>query len=255
MTLLALVLPLLLSADAPPAPTDLVTPAGVVFRAFEVAPIQGANGGRAGIRVAYAASSRDPARLGRDADALAAAVGPELAAANQPALVVRAVGRKGGFDVAFERQGEGFRRVPAAGAAAKVPAGFVPQPAAGAAADRVERERTGAAAAAAVQWLYLLDDGRAEAAVAAAAPAFRAEIQATTQWRELQAQRQALRSPTARQERYRAQTRGPDGAWKVAVQFETRGADGARFLERTTLIEDGGGWKVGGYGVRPVVGP
>jgi len=248
----ALTLALVLSADAPPAPTDLVTPAGVVFRGFEVAPIQGANGARAGMRVAYAASSRDPARLGRDADALAAAVGPELAAANQPALSVRAAGRKGAVDVAFERQGEGFRRAPAA---AKVPAGFVPQPAAGAAADRADRERTAAAAAAAVQWLYLLDDGRAEVAVASAAPAFRAEIQATTQWRELLVQRQALRSPTARRERYRAQTRAADGAWRVAVQFETRGADGVRFLERTTLVEDGGGWKVGGYGVRAVVGP
>ena len=53
----------------------------------------------------------------------------------------------------------------------------------------------------------------------------------------------------------RAQSRDASGAWVIATQYETRGPDGVRFLERVTLLEEGGGWKVGGYGIRPVLGP
>ncbi|MFT3917093.1 MAG: DUF4019 domain-containing protein [Anaeromyxobacteraceae bacterium] len=245
----ALSLHLAAGPAAPPRQVDLHTPSGAVFRVFEVHPSRAAG---AGLQVSYAAETADPARLARDADAVAAAVGPELAAASEVRLTVRAAGRAGAVEHVYEPAGAGFRR---AKGAPQAEARLTPHPAAGAAADRADRARTAAAAAAGKAWVLLLDDGRPEAAIATAAASFRSEIQATSQWAQLMGVRKALRYPATRTERYRTQSRDASGAWVIATQYETRGPDGVRFLERVTLVEEGGAWKVGGYGIRPVLGP
>lgn len=238
----------------------LVTPAGQRFRVIGYGPVlRGANT-HMGLRITYVARSFDKSALVADADALVAALGPELELSGETALTVRA--RLGGpslaldsvkstYDLEYRLVDGRFQR---AASDKPGPAGSMPKvpddP-----AFPFKSAQLNAAAAASSKWLPLLEGNDLTAIRAGVTKPFAKALSNDAEFRALLAQRRAARLPGARKELYRLQQRvtqkqRPPGADALVV-YECR-VGGVRILERLSLASYEDEWKIASYAFQPI---
>jgi hypothetical protein len=214
--------------------------------------------------VSYAGETPKIATITTDAEEIVAALGSEMEAAGETALIVQAnvgydprktISRSKVYNVVFERHGARWVRLPPKAADPEVLDGIAAawsppnDP-----SFPFDGEKAKAAADAAVKWVALIDSGDVNASVAAMSDAFRSQVPPDA-WRGLVAQRSTI-GFASRVERYRMQTRNgnvpipPGGA--AVVLYEVRLAHGGRFMERVMLLNEKDGWRVAGYAVQPL---
>lgn len=251
---------------ARPSPTlgysYLVTPSGRMYRLLKIGPAVTAENAT---MLFYAGDTPEVARIESDAEALVAALGPEREAAGDRNLIVRVnVGfdarrdfsPAASYDVAFRLTGGQWLKIPSGPAAASnfsvdgspTPPEDVVFP--------FDPKTMEAAAAAAANWLALLDAGAEEAALSGMTDSFRGQVEkAKDQWRGVVQRRGGLSQ--SRVELYRQQSRAtnlsaPNGI--TALEYLARTPSGARLLERVTVVCDASGCKVAGYTFQPIRG-
>ncbi len=239
----------------------VVTPAGKRFRVIGAGPIlRGANT-HMGMRITYVASAKTKAELLADADALVAALGPELQLSGDQKLVVRA--RVGGvnlaldsdkvsYDVDYRLEGGRFQR----SGPGKPPPNLARPQTPDDATFPFQADALNAAAAASSAWLPLLDRDDLRAIRAGVSKPFATALADDGQFRELLAQRKHARLPGTRRELYRMQERitthsRPPGA-DALITYECQTPGGPRILERLSLTREGETWKVASYAFQPI---
>jgi hypothetical protein len=239
----------------------VVTPAGQRFRVIGAGPIRRGANTHMGLRITYVATAKTKAELLADADALVAALGPELQLAGEAALVARA--RVGGvslaldsdkvsYDTDYRLVGGRFQR----SGPGKPPPNLSRAPVPDDPSFPFRSDALNAAAAASGRWLPLLDRDDLAAIRAGVSPAFAKALADDTQFRELLAQRKTARLPGTRRELYRMQERvtdkpRPPGADALIV-YECQTPGGPKILERLSLTNDGDQWKIASYAFQPI---
>lgn len=242
----------------------LVTPSGEMFRLLKTGPFYGAQHEKLGTLVFYAGSTREVNRIETDAETLVAALGPEIQAAGEKALMVgvnvgydprKAFSREDSYNVAFAlvdgqwmravRKGDGPPELSGGGTATPPEDPLFP----------FDAQRTQAGAVAAAQWLSLLDAQDSDAAVAGMTDTFRSQVtQAPGPWQTVLKRRKGL--APGRKELYRMQTRPASlttpNSSVINVTYEARGQGGARVLERVAMVCDAKGCQSAGYGFQPI---
>ena len=254
-------------AGRPVGYSYLVTPSGRMFRLLKTGPATNAEHQKVGMLVLYAGESAEIPRIQADAEALVAALGPEMEAAGETELLIRVVvgfdPRKefsptSSYDVAFKLTSAGqWSRIPTRPGEARAFDGVGATAPVEDATFPFDRKATEAAARAAGNWLALLDARAPEAALAEMTEAFRAQVaQAPAQWDEVTSRRDGLSG--SRVELYRRQSRPTNIAAPAsgitAVEYLAKGPTGARLLERVTLLCESTGCKAAGYTFAPVPG-
>ncbi|HET8541431.1 MAG TPA: DUF4019 domain-containing protein [Anaeromyxobacter sp.] len=248
----------------------LVTPSGRMFRLLRTGPMIGAEGKRLGAVVSYAGDTREVARITSDADEIVGALGPEMEASGEPAIIVQAnlgwdprktISTSVLYGVVFERREDRWARLPPKPGQPAEVEGVAASP--GPPDDPsfpFDPAAARDAAQAAARWVALLDASDADGSLAATTPSFRVQLEAELDtWRSLVAQRGRLGAAGGRVELYRMLTRNasvpvPAGG-AVIVQYELRPPQGGRFLERVILLPERQGWRPAGYSFRPLAPP
>jgi hypothetical protein len=242
----------------------LVTPSGEMFRLLKTGPFYGAQHEKLGTMVFYAGATREVKRIETDAETLVAALGPEMQAAGEKALMVgvnvgydprKAFSQSDSYNVLFAladgrwirvvRKGDGPQELSGGGTTTPPEDPLFP----------FDAERTKAGAVAAAQWVALLDAQDGDAAVAAMTDTFRGQVtQAPGPWQTVLARRKGL--APGRKELYRMQTRPASlttpNSSVVTVAYETPSQGGGRVLERVAMVCDPKGCQSAGYGFQPV---
>jgi hypothetical protein len=97
----------------------LVTPAGRMFRVLKAGPVMGAEGKKLGTMVSYAGETTEIPTIATDAEAVIAALGPEMEAGGETAVIVQAnvgydprktISRSVSYNVIFERHDDRWVR-------------------------------------------------------------------------------------------------------------------------------------------------
>jgi hypothetical protein len=239
----------------------VLTPAGQSFRVIGAGPIlRGANTSM-GLRITYVARALTKTELFADADALVAALGPEMQLTGDKALTVRArIGAaslalnsaKATYDLEYRLHDGRFQR---AGADKPPPDLAGPQ----APEDPAFPLRAGqltAAATASAEWLELLDHDDLEKIREHVTPGFAKAISDDGQLRELLAQRRNAGLPGTRHELYRSQQRipqklRPPGA-DVLIVYACEIPGRPMTLERLVLARYSDTWKIASYAFQPI---
>jgi hypothetical protein len=253
------------SGEATPAVREtydyLVTPTGQRFRIIGAGPIMRGANTRIGMRITYVAQALTKAELLIHADALAAALGPELQLFGDKTLTVRArIGsasvalesENAKFDLAYQLGPSGFQRADT---------GATPPPLADTHVDDdpmfpFQAQQLTAAAAMSSRWLTLLDQDDMDAIRPQVARGFREQIMDDRQLGELLARRDSAGLPGTRRELYRMQQRildkpRPPGDDALIV-YECRRPRQPRVLERVELARDAEAWKITSYAFQPL---
>jgi hypothetical protein len=241
----------------------LVTPSGEMFRLLKTGPFYGDQHEKLGTLVFYAGATREVNRIETDAETLVAALGPEIQAAGEKALMVgvnvgydprKTFSASDSYNVLFAlAEGRWIRVVrkgdgpPLSGEGPTTPPEDPLFP--------FDAQRTQAGAVAAAQWLSLLDAQDSDAAVAGMTDTFRSQVtQAPGPWQTVLQRRKGL--APGRKELYRMQTRPASlttpNSSVVNVTYEARGQGGARVLERVAMVCDAKGCQSAGYGFQPI---
>jgi hypothetical protein len=263
---IALVSALLACSGEPSVPVRetydyLVTPTGQRFRIIGAGPIMRGANTRIGMRITYVGQALTKAELLAHADALAAALGPELQLFGDKTLTVRArIGpasvslesEKAKFDLAYRLGPNGFQRAdtgttPPALADTDVPDD--PQ-------FPFQAPQLTAAATMSSRWLSFLDQDDMDAIRPQVAREFRAQIVDDGQLGALLARRDAAGLPGTRRELYRMQQRildkprapGDD----ALIVYECRRPRQPRVIERLELARDSDAWKITSYAFQPL---
>jgi hypothetical protein len=255
------------AATQPSTYSYLVTPSGGMFRLLKTGPFFGAEHQRLGTMVFYAGTTREIARIEADAEALVAALGPELQAAGERALTVgvnvgydpqKAFSRAASYNVVFAladgrwirvlRKPEDSQELAGGGGAANPP----DDP-----SFPYDLAMTQAGATAAANWLALLDSGAQDDALLGMTEAFRSQVTlAPGQWREVLERRKGL--SRTRTVLYRMQTRPMNlptpRSSVVTLEYEAHAEAGARVLERVAMLCEPTGCKTAGYVFQPISG-
>jgi hypothetical protein len=265
-----LLLALLLAAcsrngDAVPLYSYLVTPSGHTYRLLKTGPVMGAEGKKLGTMVSYAAETREIAKLGAEAEELAAALAPEMALGGETSVIVQAtvghdprklISKSVSYSTVFERKDGSWQRLPPKAGEPMVLGGTdaALQPPEDASFPYDAATLKGASDAAA-RWVALVDAGNVDASITATSKTFFAQV-SEDQWRGFVKQGRTIPEGTKRIELYRMQTRTgnvpmPPGGGAV-VQYELRPSQGGRLLERVMLLNEKDGWRPAGYALQPL---
>jgi hypothetical protein len=239
----------------------VVTPAGQRFRVIGAGPIlRGANT-RIGMRITYVAQALTKAELLAHADALVAALGPELQLFGDKTLTVRArIGvasvaldsENAKFDLEYRLGPSGFQRADAGTSPpALADTNVLDDP-----TFPFQAEQLTAAALISSRWIAHLDEDDMDAIRPQVAPGFREQIMDDGQLAALLARRYAAGLPGTRRELYRMQQRitdkpRPPGADALIV-YECRSPRRPRVLERLELARDADAWKITSYAFQPL---
>lgn len=239
----------------------LVTPTGQRFRVIGAGPIMRGANTRIGMRITYVAQALTKAELLVHADALAAALGPELQLFGDKTLTVRArIGvasvalesEQAKFDLAYRLGPNGFQRADAGTSPpALADTHVLDDP-----TFPFQAELLTAAAAISSRWLARLDEDDMDAIRPLVARGFREQIMDDRQLGELLVRRDAAGLPGTRRELYRMQQRitdkpRPPGADALIV-YECRSPRRPRILERLELARDSDAWKITSYAFQPL---
>lgn len=244
----------------------LVVPSGPMFRLLRTSPAVNEQHQKVGTLVLYAGESPEVSRLQTEAEALAVALTPEREAAGEETLIIevrfgvdprRDTSPAATYQTVFNHTGGHWVRAPAEASDAKVLEGLAEAPPREDGEFPFEPKTVEAAAKAAANWLALLDAGAADAALSEMTDSFRAQLSgAPAQWQHVLARRAGLGQ--SRRELYRQQSRPTNLATPptgiTAVQYLSRTPNGARVLERVTLVCEATGCKVTGYTWNPLRG-
>jgi Protein of unknown function (DUF4019) len=244
----------------------LVVPSGRTFRLLRTSPAVNEEHQKVGAVVSYAGESPELSRIQTEAEALAVALTPEREAAGEGTLIIgvrfgvdarRDTSPAATYHTVFNRAGGHWVRAPAEASEAKVLEGLAEAPPREEVEFAFEPKTVEAAAKAAANWLALLDAGAADAALSEMTDSFRAQLSvAPAQWHHVLQRRAGLGE--SRRELYRQQswptTLATPRSGVTAVQYLSRTANGARVLERVTLVCESTGCKVTGYTLKPLRG-
>jgi hypothetical protein len=244
----------------------LVIPSGRMFRVLSTRAALNEEHQKLGTMVFYAGDSPELSHIETDADSLAAALGPEKEANGEKTLIVgvnlavdahREFAPSDSLNTVFNLLGGQWLRAPRQASDAKVLEGVgratPPEDALFPYAPKTVEE----AARAASNWLALLDAGAPDAALAEMTDAFRSQVSlAPGQWQQVIQRRNGL--GRNRVELYRQQSRPTNMATPAsgvtAIEYLNRAANGARVLERVTMLCEATGCKVAGYTFQPIRG-
>lgn len=238
----------------------LVTPSGHMYRVLQAGPMIGGEGKQIATVVAYAGETREIARIGSDAEEIVAALAPEMELGGETSIIVQAnvgydprkmISKSVSYNTVFERRNGRWRRLSPKDGEPKELDGVdgSPRPPDDPSFPFAAAKMKGAADAAA-KWLALIDAGKVDASLAAMSETSRSRV-SPDQWRALVTERSGLAAGARRVELYRMQTRNgnvpmPPGGGAV-VQYDVRSAQGGRFVERVTLLNEKDGWRPVGY--------
>jgi hypothetical protein len=239
----------------------VLTPAGQNFRLIGAGPVlRGANTSL-GLRITYVARAQTMAELLADADALVAALGPEMQLSGDKRLTVRArIGAaslalnsdKTAYDLAYKLQDGRFQRAGSEKPPPSIAGTQVPEDP----AFPFRAEQLAAAATASAEWLALLDGDDLAAIRERVTRGFANAISDDGQLRQLLAQRKNAGLPGTRRELYRSQQRvqqksrppGADALLVYACEIPGR----PETLERLVLARDANVWKIASYAFQPI---
>jgi hypothetical protein len=242
----------------------VVTPAGQRYRVIQAGPIlRGANTSL-GLRITYVAQGRTSADLAADADALIAALGPELQLAGENAVIVRArigpptvvlgADKKRGEDLEYRLEPSGFQRASAGAGASEVALAGTNQPDDPTFPYRAQQLT--AAGEASARWVALLDQNDLTAIRVQLTQRFRDQLADDATFRELLAQRTNAGLPGTRRELYRMQERATRGGRTpgddALIVYECTTQGGPNVLERLTWTREGEEWRVVSYAFQPL---
>ena len=242
----------------------VLTPQGQRFRVIASGPLRRGANTQLGLRIRYVAQARDEGELIAHADALVAALGPELQLTGERKLIVRArIGPptlelqapgQANYDLVYALGPHGFARDPAA------PTPELPDLAAVDAADDPKFPYAAAslqqAAAAAATWLAALDAADLATTRQRMTDAFRTQVADDTKYRQLLAQRQQAGLPGARKELYRMQQRSKRaGSEEVLIVYACSVPGRPRVLERLVMERVNGEWNASAYAFQPLPAP
>jgi hypothetical protein len=244
----------------------LVVPSGRIFRLLRTSAAVNEEHQKVGTLVSYAGETPELLRIQPEAEALAVALTPEREAAGEGTLIIevrfgadprRDTSPTATYHTVFNHAGGHWVRAPAEASDAQVLEGLAEAPPREDVEFPFEPKTVEAAAKAAANWLALLDAGAADAALSAMTDSFRAQLSvAAAQWQYVLKRRAGLGE--SRTELYRQQswptTLATPQSGVTAVQYLARTPNGARVLERVTLVCESTGCKVTGYTLKPLRG-
>jgi Protein of unknown function (DUF4019) len=246
--------------------SNLVLPTGHMFRLLRTSAAVNEEHQKVGTFVLYAGEGPELSRIQTEAEALAVALTPEREAAGEGRLIIgvrfgvdprRDSSPAATYHTVFNHTGGHWVRAPVEASDTQALEGLREAPPREDGQFPFEPKTVEAAAKAAADWLALLDAGAADAALSTMTDSFRAQLTAApAEWQHVLKRRAGLGE--SRRELYRQQswptTLATPQSGVTAVQYLSRTPNGARVLERVTLVCESTGCKVTGYTLKPLRG-